>query len=135
MTHSVLVIPGMEDLHPTSQYNLTKRMDPTCGAGAYGHAKEFRHNKSVLRRDGVSVPYQPQVQVLGQGKFEDHCGMDEITLRHPTHFDFHNEPLTDKEVEDGYTRFIVGILTRLFMVSPQCAPPFLESTFLTPPRL
>ncbi|VVT43940.1 uncharacterized protein SAPINGB_P000222 [Magnusiomyces paraingens] len=105
LTHSVLVIPGMEDLHPTSQYNLTKRMDPTCGAGAYGHAKEFRHNKSVLRRDGVSVPYQPQVQVLGQGKFEDHCGMDEITLRHPTHFDFHNEPLTDKEVEDGYTRF------------------------------
>lgn len=44
-------------------------MDPTCD-GAYGHSKEFRHDKSVLRRDGVSVPSQPQVQVLGQGTFK-----------------------------------------------------------------
>lgn len=105
LTYSVLVIPGMEELHPTSQYNLTRRMDPTCGAGAYGHAKEFRHDQSVLRRDGVSVPYQPQVQVLGQGTFRNHCGMAEIALRHPTHFDFHREPLSDAQVAEGYTRF------------------------------
>lgn len=105
LTYSVLVIPGMEKLSPESQYNLTKRMDPTCGKGSYGHSKEFRHTQSVLRRDGVSVPNQPQVQVLGQGTFQNHCGMDEITLRHPTHFDFHKDPLSDEDVEKGYTRF------------------------------
>ncbi|VVT45165.1 uncharacterized protein SAPINGB_P000659 [Magnusiomyces paraingens] len=104
LTHSVLVIPGQENLLPSSQYQITKRMDPTC-EGGYGHSKEFRHDKSVLRRDGVSVPDQPQVQVLGQGTFKGHYGMDSITLRHPTHFDFHQTPLTDEEVAKGYTRF------------------------------
>lgn len=103
-TYSVLVIPGQENLSPNSQYLLTKRMDPTC-EGAYGHAKEFRHEKSVLRRDGVSVASQPQVQILGQGTFKNHEGMDSITLRHPTHFDFHKDILSQSEVDDNYTRF------------------------------
>lgn len=105
LTYSVVVIPNMEDLSPASQYELTKRMDPTCGKGSYGHGKEFRNDKSVLRRDGVSVPDQPQVQVLGQGKFENHCGIPEINLRHPTHFDFHKDALSDEDVAKGYTRF------------------------------
>lgn len=104
MTYSVLVIPNMADLSPESQVNLTKRMDPTC-EGKYGHSKEFRHDKSVLRRDGVSVPGFPQVQILGQGEFENHCGLEKITLRHPTHFDFHKDVLSDEDVANNYTRF------------------------------
>lgn len=104
LTYSVLVIPGQEDLSPNSQYNLTKRMDPTC-EGTYGHSKEFRHEQSVLKRDGVSIPDQPQVQVLGQGTFKNHHGMESINLRHPTHFDFHRDPLTQDKVDQGYTRF------------------------------
>lgn len=104
LTYSVLVIPGQENLSPSSQYQLTKRMDPTC-EGSYGHSKEFRHDNSVLKRDGVSVPSQPQVQILGQGTFKNHCGHESINLVHPTSFTFHKNTLTDEEVQNNYTRF------------------------------
>lgn len=100
----VIVIPGQENLPASSQYELTKRFDPTC-EGSYGHSKEFRHEKSVLRRDGKSVPSQPQVQILGQGTFENHCGLDSVSLRHPTHDDFHKDILTQEQQDEGYTRF------------------------------
>ncbi|CDO94289.1 unnamed protein product [Kluyveromyces dobzhanskii CBS 2104] len=109
MTYSVVVIPGMEDLKPESQWKLTTKFDPTCDqtGKSYGHGKEFRHQNSVLRRDGMTIPDQPQVQVLGQGKWPaGHYGMGELELRHPTHFDFHNKPLTDQEAfEEHKTRF------------------------------
>lgn len=104
LTHLVIVIPDQADLPASSQHQITKRMDPTC-EGGYGHSKEFRHEKSVLRRDGKSVPSQPQVQILGQGTFKDHCGLEEVNLRHPTHHDFHQKILTQKEQDNGYTRF------------------------------
>lgn len=104
LTHLVIVIPDQADLLPSSQYTLTKRMDPTC-EGGYGHAKEFRHEASVLRRDGKSVPSQPQVQILGQGEFKDHCGLESVSLRHPTHHDFHKDILTQEQQDAGYTRF------------------------------
>lgn len=105
----VVIIPNMAELSPKSQWKLTARVDPTCDQSgkAYGHGKEFRHDKSVLKRDGTSVPDQPQVQVLGQGKWEaGHYGLGEVTLRHPVHFDFHRYPLTDEEAyEKDLTRF------------------------------
>lgn len=107
--HLVLVIPGMKDLSPRSQWKLTTMFDPTCDQSgkSYGHGKEFRHDKSVLRRDGTSVPDYPQVQVLGQGDWPaGHEGLGEFTLRHPVHFDFHRDPLTDEEAyEKNMTRF------------------------------
>lgn len=104
LTHLVIVIPNQAELPASSQYHLTRRFDPTC-EGNYGHAKEFRHEKSVLRRDGKSVPSQPQVQILGQGTFKNHAGLDEVTLRHPTHDDFHKDVLSKEEQDAGYTRF------------------------------
>ncbi|KAK7208398.1 hypothetical protein BZA70DRAFT_273635 [Myxozyma melibiosi] len=103
-TYLVVVLPGLADLDPTSQYLLTKRFDPTC-EGAYGHSKEFRHEKSVLRNDGSSVIKQPQVQILGQGNADGHEGVEKLTLRHPTHMSFHKTPLSEQEMADGYTRF------------------------------
>ncbi|KAK9474404.1 uncharacterized protein V1510DRAFT_412138 [Dipodascopsis tothii] len=102
--HLVVVIPGQKDIAPQSQYLLTKRFDPTC-EGAYGHSKEFRHEKSVLRRDGHSTPAQPQVQILGQGRHDGHAGVADLELRHPTHMSFHHAPLSDEDMAKGYTRF------------------------------
>lgn len=104
LTNLVIVLPNQADLPASSQYHLTRRFDPTC-EGAYGHAKEFRHEKSVLRRDGKSVPSQPQVQILGQGTFKNHVGLEEVELRHPTHHDFHKDLLSKEAEADGYTRF------------------------------
>ncbi|KAK9332592.1 hypothetical protein V1520DRAFT_334550 [Lipomyces starkeyi] len=100
----VVVLPDLAELKPSSQYQLTKRFDPTC-EGAYGHSKEFRHEKSVLRRDGHSTPAQPQVQILGQGRHDGHAGVPDLLLRHPTHMSFHHDPLSDDDMANGYTRF------------------------------
>lgn len=59
----------------------------------------------MLRRDGSSVPKQPQVQILGQGRADGHEGAESLELRHPTHMSFHKEPLSEQEMADGYTRF------------------------------
>lgn len=112
----VVVIPNQAGLAPKSQYLLTKRFDPTIpqpkeeGNAAYGHGKEFRHDKSVLRKDGCSVKGQPQVQILGQGKFSaDEPGNEngeDISLTHPSHTTFHHTPLTESQIKDeGRTRF------------------------------
>lgn len=115
-THLVVVVPDQADLAPKSQYLLTKRFDPSIpepkednGAG-YGHGKEFRHDKSVLKKDGCSVKSQPQVQILGQGTFEaDEPGNENgeaINLTHPSHTTFHHTPLTEKQIkEEKRTRF------------------------------
>lgn len=109
LTHLVIVIPGMEDLPPKSQWKLTARFDSSCDqtGKSYGHGKEFRHSNSVLKRDGMTIPHQPQVQVLGQGTWPaGHHGMGELNLRHPTHFDFHKTPLSDEEAyKQDKTRF------------------------------
>lgn len=104
LTNLVIVIPNQAELPASSQYHLTRRFDPTC-EGGYGHAKEFRHEKSVLRRDGKSVPSQPQVQILGQGTFKGHVGLESVDLRHPTHHDFHHDILSQEDQDAGYTRF------------------------------
>ena len=117
LTNLVVVIEGQEKLSPKSQYLLTKRFDPSIpepkedsGYQGYGHGKEFRHEKSVLKKDGTSVKSQPQVQILGQGTFEkDEPGNEngeKIVLSHPTHTTFHHKPLLESEIKDKHhTRF------------------------------
>lgn len=116
LTYLVAIIPEQEKLSPKSQYLLTKRFDPTIpepkleGFAGYGHGKEFRHQQSVLRKDGTSVKSQPQVQILGQGVFGPgelgNENGEEITLTHPSHTSFHHTPLTEDEINKEHkTRF------------------------------
>ncbi|SGZ57807.1 CIC11C00000001470 [Sungouiella intermedia] len=116
LTYLVTIIPEQEKLSPRSQYLLTKRFDPTIpepkseGLGGYGHGKEFRHEQSVLRKDGTSVKSQPQVQILGQGVFKPgelgNENDEEISLTHPSHTSFHHTPLTNDEIaKEHKTRF------------------------------
>lgn len=116
LTYLVTIIPGQEKLEPKSQYLLTKRFDPTIpepkaeGFGGYGHGKEFRHQNSVLRKDGTSVKSQPQVQILGQGLFQPgelgNENDETLSLTHPSHTTFHKEPLTqDQIIKEHKTRF------------------------------
>lgn len=112
----VVVIPGLAELAPKSQFLLTKRFDPSIpepkgeGFGGYGHGKEFRHEQSVLRKDGTTVKSQPQVQILGQGTFgADEPGNENgeaITLTHPSHTTFHRDPLTPEQIKNEHkTRY------------------------------
>lgn len=104
-THLVLVFKNQKHMSPQSQLMFTSRFDPTAPVTQYGHGKEFRDEKSVLRKDGVSVPTVPQVQILGQGPISNHCGLKSATLTHPTHLSFHKDPLSNEDLSNDYTRF------------------------------
>lgn len=99
----MIVIPGQGNVKPHHQYALNAMFDPS--ATGYGHSKTFRDERSVLKKDGLSVPTQPQVQILGQGNWKDVDGLAEINLKHPTHDSFHKDILSQEAIDSGETRF------------------------------
>lgn len=106
LTHSVLVIPNQQELSPESQHALTVRFDPSSATN-YGHDEKLFHStKSILAKDGKSVPRRPEVMMVGNGKFEaGHEGMKAFDLEHPSHKTFHKTLLTDEELANNQTRF------------------------------
>jgi xanthine dioxygenase len=121
-THLVLIIPHQSKLLASSQFELTKRFDPSC-VGNYGHSKDIlSHKKNILKHDLNSVPSQPQVQILGYGKHYNHEGVKELNLAHPVHDTFHKDVLTDEEKAAGQTRFYRWhIDAALYALSPPVA--------------
>ena len=104
LTHHVVVVRGQASLTPQQQYELTRRFDPTVQTYGHGHDKELL-KKSVLVQDLISIPNVPQVQLIGNGFVENHQGVAEATLRHPTHQTFHQQPLSQAQEQQDFTRF------------------------------
>ncbi|ODV62413.1 NEDD8-activating protein UBA3 ASCRUDRAFT_6993 [Ascoidea rubescens DSM 1968] len=106
-TYLVIVIPDQQKLSPKSQFELTTMFDDTCSktSNNYGHGKTFRHENSVLRKDGTTIPNQPQVQVIGNGYWKNHYGLDDFKLTQPSHKTFHKDTLSDDELTNKQTRF------------------------------
>lgn len=104
LTHHVVVVRGQAALSPAHQFELTRRFDPTVRTYGHGHDKDLLR-KSVLVQDLVSIPDVPQVQLLGNGLVENHEGLDEVVLRHPSHRTFHRDPLTEAQEASDFTRF------------------------------
>lgn len=101
-THSVVVLKNQQGLSPLAQYTLTKKFDPS--AETYGHGKTLDAKRSVLHPDLKTIPHQPQVQVIGNGFFEEYEGLKNITLKHPHHKKFHKTHVPD-EKDLTHTRF------------------------------
>lgn len=98
----VVVLKNQNGLSPKAQYELTKRFDPA--SDSYGHGKTLDAKRSVLHPDLKTIPHQPQVQVIGNGFYEEYEGLKNITLVHPHHKKFHKEAVPEEE--DLYvTRF------------------------------
>ncbi len=104
LTHHVVVVRGQAALSPVHQFELTRRFDPTVRTYGHGHDKALLR-KSVLVQDLVSIPEVPQVQLLGNGPVQNHEGLDEVLLRHPSHRTFHRDPLTEAQEAGDFTRF------------------------------
>ncbi|RDW87392.1 clavaminate synthase-like protein [Coleophoma crateriformis] len=98
----VVILKNQEKLSPKAQYELTKRFDPA--AENYGHGKTLDAKRSVLHPDLKTIPHQPQVQVIGNGPFEEYEGLKDIKLVHPHHKKFHKTCVPDEEDLD-FTRF------------------------------
>jgi alpha-ketoglutarate-dependent taurine dioxygenase len=104
LTYHVVVIRGQAGLTPQQQYELTRRFDPTVQTYGHGHDKELL-KKSVLVQDLISIPDVPQVQLIGNGYVENHEGVAEATLKHPSHQTFHQAPLSPAQERQDFTRF------------------------------
>ncbi|KAF2770532.1 alpha-ketoglutarate dependent xanthine dioxygenase [Teratosphaeria nubilosa] len=87
--NGVLVIRNQSGLDPAVLPQLAKVFDPT--------AKD-------IHSGGEKLPRAPQVTVIGQGIIEGHEGLPTLNLKHVDHTDFHEEPLSAAEIEQGYTR-------------------------------
>ena len=104
LTQHVVVVRGQGALTPQHQFELTRRFDPTVQTYGHGHDKELL-KKSVLVQDLISLPGVPQVQLIGNGPVQDHEGVPEAMLRHPSQQTFHQKPLTEAQEEADFTRF------------------------------
>lgn len=100
--YQVLVLKNQKGLTPRKQFLLTQRFDPD--ASNYGHSQTSREKKSVLHPDLKTCPHQPQVQIIGNGKYDEHEGLKDFTLKHPHHRTFHKTIIPDEEDLD-FTRF------------------------------
>ncbi len=104
LVHQVVVVRGQGHLAPRDQFELTRRFDPLVRTYGHGNRTDIL-KQSVLVQDLVSLPEVPQVKLLGNGRVQDHEGIADVQLRHPSHRSFHANPLTVAEEEQGLTRF------------------------------
>ncbi|KAI6714112.1 hypothetical protein JHW43_003333 [Diplocarpon mali] len=98
----VVVLKNQAGISAKAQYELTKRFDPT--SESYGHGKTLDAKRSVLHPDLKTIPHQPQVQVIGNGTFEEYEGLKNIKLVHPHHRMFHKVAIPAEDDLDA-TRF------------------------------
>ncbi|KAI8393618.1 uncharacterized protein BYT42DRAFT_591306 [Radiomyces spectabilis] len=102
-TYQVVVVRNQGHISPQTQYELTRRFDPSCHT--YGHGKQSRAKQSVISRDISPLPDVPQVQLLGNGVVRNYQNIDERHLHHPDHRTFHHTPLTEEDIANNKTRF------------------------------
>ncbi|EME84438.1 uncharacterized protein MYCFIDRAFT_210878 [Pseudocercospora fijiensis CIRAD86] len=100
--NQVVVFKGQQHLSPRAQYELTRLFDPDCTS--YGHGKTIDAKRSILHPDLKTIPHQPQVQVIGNGKVSEFQGLKDITLKHPHHKSFHKDVISEEDDRDN-TRF------------------------------
>jgi alpha-ketoglutarate-dependent taurine dioxygenase len=98
----IVILKNQSSLSPKAQYELTRRFDPS--AENYGHGKTLDAKRSVLHPDLKTIPHQPQVQVIGNGHFEEYEGLKDITLVHPHHKKFHKVPIPEED-DLAFTHF------------------------------
>ena len=112
----VVVLKRQAGLTPKAQYELTKRFDPT--SDSYGHGKTLDAKRSVLHPDLKTIPSQPQVQVIGNGFYEEYEGLKNITLVHPHHRKFHKEAIPEEDDLEATRFFRWHIDAALYALHP-----------------
>jgi len=114
--HHVVVLKNQSGLSPKAQYKLTQRFDPA--SSNYGHGKTLDAKRSVLHPDLKTIPHQPQVQVIGNGFYENYEGLKNITLRHPHHKKFHKTSVPQEDDLDATRFFRWHIDAALYALNP-----------------
>ena len=100
---------------------MTKSFDEKSENYGHGNNKTGKEKSSILHPDLKTIPHQPQVQLIGNGKVPgEYEGLDSVSgtmvyssmanpaqpqLKHPHHNTFHKNPISAEDEEKGATRF------------------------------
>ncbi|KAK8861763.1 hypothetical protein IAR55_002586 [Kwoniella newhampshirensis] len=103
--HSILLFKNLK-LTPKQQFEMTHAFEPQANNYGHGNNKTGNTKSSILHPDLKTIPHQPQVQLIGNGKVQGvYEGLDSPQLKHPHHKTFHKEIVSDEDEEKGVTRF------------------------------
>ncbi|RSH93606.1 hypothetical protein EHS25_006252 [Saitozyma podzolica] len=103
--HSILLFKNLK-LTPKEQYELTHAFDPQAQSYGHGNNKTGKEKASILHPDLKTIPHQPQVQLIGNGKVPGtYEGLESPQLKHPHHKTFHKSVVSQEEEDKGVTRF------------------------------
>ncbi|KAK4687520.1 xanthine dioxygenase, partial [Tremellales sp. Uapishka_1] len=103
--HGILLFKNVT-LTPKQQYEMTHAFDPQTTSYGHGNNKTGSTKASILHPDLKTIPHQPQVQLIGNGKVPgEYEGLDSPQLKHPHHKTFHKSPVSEEDEEAGITRF------------------------------
>ncbi|KAJ0299207.1 hypothetical protein Brms1b_013216 [Colletotrichum noveboracense] len=103
--NQVVVIKNQRGIAPETLPKLTKIFDPTAVDIHSAGEKAVSDPRNILSAYKAGrIPRAPQVGIIGSGKFQNYEGVDELEVIHLDHTLFHEKPLSEQELSDGYTR-------------------------------
>ncbi|KAI8310720.1 putative dioxygenase [Colletotrichum sp. SAR11_59] len=103
--NQVVVIKNQKGIAPETLPKLTKIFDPTATDIHSAGEKAVSDPRNILSAYKAGrIPRAPQVGIIGSGKFQNYEGVDELEVIHLDHTLFHEKPLSEQELSDGYTR-------------------------------
>ncbi|KAF8195049.1 alpha-ketoglutarate dependent xanthine dioxygenase [Pholiota molesta] len=102
--HDLLLFRNI-DLTPQQQYALVKAFDPSSESYGHGNKALDETKTNIIHGYVSSLPNTPQVQIIGHGVVRDHEGIQEISLKHGRHPEFHKTRVSEEDEAKGFTRF------------------------------
>ncbi|KAF4895112.1 putative dioxygenase [Colletotrichum viniferum] len=103
--NQVVVIRNQKGIAPETLPKLTKIFDPTATDIHSAGKKAVSDPRNILSAYKAGrIPRAPQVGIIGSGKFQNYEGVEELEVIHLDHTLFHEKPLSEQELSDGYTR-------------------------------
>lgn len=125
--NQVIVIRKQKGVDPKTLPQLAKVFDPTASDIHSAGEKAVSDPRNILSAYKAGrIPRAPQVGIIGSGKFTNYEGLDDLEVIHlvwvkqlifsvilysirssnklKDHTTFHEEPLSQQELDNGYTR-------------------------------
>ncbi|KAJ5565191.1 hypothetical protein N7513_001433 [Penicillium frequentans] len=103
--NQVIVIRGQKGIDATVLPQFAKVFDPSASDVHSAGEKAVSDPKNILSAYKAGrIPKAPQVGIIGSGTFHDYEGLKELEVIHLDHTLFHEKPLAQEEIDQGYTR-------------------------------
>ncbi|QDS68742.1 hypothetical protein FKW77_004626 [Venturia effusa] len=103
--HGILLIRNQHNLDPEVLYDVAELIDPHPTHIHSGGQRQVTDPRNILALNGCNrLPRAPQVTVIGKGHYEGYEGIPELNLKHLDHSSFHEKPLSEDQIAQGFTR-------------------------------